>query len=85
MTTLLAKFPGPLENLTVWTLSYNGENMDSCEVPHATDDRWSIGSQVEMEHQLNALRSLVCDLLKTNEELRRALMETRPDVSNKDV
>ena len=27
----------------------------------------------EMEHQLNSLRSLVCDLLKANQELREAL------------
>ena len=47
--------------------------MESGRVPHATDDRWSIDSFLEMEHRLNSLRSLVCELLKTNQELRDAL------------
>jgi len=49
--------------------------MDNSEIPHATDDRSRIGSFLEMGHRLNSLRSLVCDLLKTNQELRRALLE----------
>jgi hypothetical protein len=32
----------------------------------------------EMEHQLDSLRSLVCDLLKANQELREAL-DTGPN------
>jgi hypothetical protein len=55
--------------------------MDSGKVPHVTDDRWSIDSFRDMEHQLNSLRSLVCDLLKTNQELRDAL-KTRSGVPN---
>jgi hypothetical protein len=47
--------------------------MESGNAPHATDDRWSIDSFLEMEHRLNSLRSLVCELLKTNQELRDAL------------
>ena len=47
--------------------------MDSGKIPHATDDCRSIDSFLEMEHRLNSLRSLVCDLLKTNQELREAL------------
>ena len=54
--------------------------MNSCEIPHASDNRWSIDSSVEMEHRLNSLRSLVCDLLKTNQELRLALLEARSGV-----
>ncbi len=48
--------------------------MDRCEAPYATDDRWSIESYVEMEEKLHCLRLLVCDLLKTNQELRAALL-----------
>jgi hypothetical protein len=49
--------------------------MDSCEAPHTTDNRGSNDSYREMEHRLNALRSLVCTLLKKNQELRSALLE----------
>jgi hypothetical protein len=56
--------------------------MDSCEVPHATDDRSTLDSSVEMEHRLNSLRSLICDLLKTNQELRDALRQARSGVLN---
>ena len=51
--------------------------MESGRVPHATDDRWSIDSFLEMEYKLDSLRSLVCDLLKTNQELRDALVKAR--------
>jgi hypothetical protein len=54
--------------------------MDSCEVPHASDNRWSIDSSLEMECRLSCLRSLVCELLKKNEELRHALLEERSGV-----
>jgi hypothetical protein len=47
--------------------------MDSGKVPHATHDCRSIDSFLEMEQRLTSLRSLVCDLLKTNQELREAL------------
>jgi hypothetical protein len=81
VTTLLAKLLEPFDrvskSVTVWTLSYNGENMDSCEVPHAPDNAWSIDAYLEMEDRLNSLRSLVCDLLKKNHELPLALLETR--------
>jgi hypothetical protein len=71
-----------LKSITVWTLSNNGESMDSCDVTHATDNRWSTASFLEMEHTINCLRSLVCDLLRTNQELRDALLEARSGVSN---
>lgn len=44
--------------------------------PAETDDLWSISSYKEMQHKLTSLRSLVCDLLKTNQELRNALLST---------
>jgi hypothetical protein len=56
--------------------------MESGNAPHATDDRWSIDSFLEMEHRLNSLRSLVCDLLKANQELRDALLKARSGVPN---
>jgi hypothetical protein len=56
--------------------------MDNREVQHANDDRWSIDSCHEMEDKLNSLRSLVCHLLKTNQELRNALLEARSGISN---
>jgi hypothetical protein len=55
--------------------------MDACENPRAPHNRWStdslIDSLTDMECQLESLRSLVCDLLKTNQELRMALLEAR--------
>jgi len=56
--------------------------MDSGKVPHATGDCRSIESFLEMEHGLKSLRSLVCDLLKANQELRDALLKVRSDVPN---
>jgi hypothetical protein len=85
VTTLLPKLIGPCDrvpgNFTVRTLSNNGDNMDSCEIPQATDIRGSIDSCLEMELQLKSLRLLICDLLKTNQELRAAL-EAKSDVQN---
>ena len=39
----------------------------------ATGNRSNMDSYQEIEYRLNSLRSLVCDLLKTNQELRDAL------------
>jgi hypothetical protein len=80
VTTLLAKLLDPFDfvhanNLTVWTVRNNGENMDSSEALHAPDNRWNIDSYLEMKFKLESLRSLVCDLLKTNQELRMALLD----------
>jgi hypothetical protein len=71
-----------IRNFTVWILNNFGENMDSCEEPHATDNRSSLDSSLEMQRRLNSLTSLVCDLLKTNQELRHALLEARSSVPN---
>jgi hypothetical protein len=54
--------------------------MNSREVQHTTDNRWSNDSYLEMDRRLNSLRSVVCDLLKTNQELREALLEARSGV-----
>ena len=86
MATLLAKLFDPFDlcnkELHCLILSNNGENMDSCEEPHATDIRWSMDSYMEMELKLKSLRLLICDLLKTNQELRAALVEARSAVPN---
>ena len=81
------------ENFTAWTLSNNGtlssngENMDSCETlqardTHPIETRRSVESSLEAEDRLNSLRLLVCDLLKTNQELRHALLEARSGLPN---
>jgi hypothetical protein len=57
--------------------------MDSYKVPHA-DSCWDIDSHLEMEQRLNALRLLVCDLLKTNQELRYALLTVRSSCDTDD-
>jgi len=45
-------------------------------------DRESMVACPERESRLDCLRSLVCELLKTNQELREALLEARSGVSN---
>jgi hypothetical protein len=86
VTTLLAEFLAPFETVSTQELHFLGferqqrGNMNSREVPHTTDNRWSHDSCLEMDHRLNSLRSLVCDLLKTNQELRQALVEARSGV-----
>jgi hypothetical protein len=56
--------------------------MDSSKVLHATDDCRSIDSFLEMEHRLKSLRLLICDLLKTNQELREALKASSGVLNN---
>jgi len=51
----------------------------NCE-PDETENLRSIDSYREMEYRLNSLRSLVCDLLKSNQELLNALQEAGIDV-----
>jgi hypothetical protein len=55
--------------------------MDSSEVLNAADHPGSIDSYREMQSELKSLRSLVCDLLKANQELRVALLEAGIDGS----
>jgi hypothetical protein len=49
------------------------------EAPDEIEDLCSVDSYREMEYRLQSLRSLVCDLLKTNQELRDALLDARID------
>jgi hypothetical protein len=58
----------------------NGENMDNHWEPHETDEHQDIGAYREMEYRLKSLRALVCDLLKTNQELRSALLDAGIDM-----
>ena len=67
----------PIRNLA-GDAGNSGENMDNNCKPQETDDLMS-GSYKEMEYRLTSLRSLVCDLLKTNQELRSALLDVGID------
>ena len=58
----------------------NGENMDNHWEPHESDEHRDSGAYQEMEYRLKSLRALVCDLLKTNQELRSALLEAGIDM-----
>jgi hypothetical protein len=55
-------------------------NMDNHWKPHETDEHRDIGAYQEMEYRLRSLRALVCDLLKTNQELRSALLDAGIDM-----
>jgi hypothetical protein len=81
----LIKAPGPFDRVpgacTVPALSDNGENMDSDEVLNPADHPGSVDSYRELQSELKSLRSLVCDLLKANQELRVALLEAGIDDS----
>jgi hypothetical protein len=57
----------------------NGANMGCNCDPDEMDDLQSANSSREVEGKLSCLRSLVCDLLKTNQELRNALATTEID------
>ena len=52
-----------------------GEMMDSRETIRATGDGSSMEPSLEVEQMIYSLRSMVCDLLRRNQELRYALME----------
>jgi hypothetical protein len=58
-------------------MNNNGANMQSYETPRASGNSWSPDTRPELEHRLNSLSSLVCDLLRTNQELRDALLEAK--------
>ena len=59
---------------------YDRENMDNHWEPDQTDERWNMDAYQEMEYRLKSLRALVCDLLKTNQELRSALLDAGIDI-----
>jgi hypothetical protein len=56
-----------------------GANMGNNCDPDELDVLRSVDSYQEMESNLSCLRSLVCDLLKTNQELRDALADAEID------
>jgi hypothetical protein len=70
--------PSPIRDLA-GDAGDNGENMENHCEPHETDDLWDVRSYEEMEYRLKSLRSLVCDLLRTNQELRHALLDAGID------
>ena len=49
--------------------------------PPASERACSIESHQEIEETLHSLRSLICDLLRENQELRTALLAERPKTS----
>jgi hypothetical protein len=53
--------------------------MGNSEIPHAGNHR-RIDACLEMELQLKSLRSLLCDLLKSNQELRTALRDAKANL-----
>ena len=55
----------------------NGETMGNNYEPDEICYLRSFDSYQEMKYKFLALRSLVCDLLKTNQELRNALHDTK--------
>jgi hypothetical protein len=63
--------------LTVKAFYHHGENMENREEPRAPDTPCSGGCCQELKGKVDSLSSLVCDLLKTNQELRDALIEAR--------
>ena len=52
----------------------------NCEPDETENNLWNTDSYKEMEFRLNSLHSLVFDLLKTNQELRDALVNARSEV-----
>jgi len=51
---------------------------------HETDEFLEIGAYQEIEYRLRSLRALVCDLLKTNQELRSALLDAGIDMPGRE-
>jgi hypothetical protein len=60
-------------------MGQGAENMNNHCDPHDSDALCDTGSYKEMEYRLKSLRSLVCDLLKTNQELRDLLLHAGID------
>lgn len=53
-------------------------------VPEETEPPLSMDSYKEMEYRLSCLRSLVCELLKANQDLRDALLGARTSYDDKE-
>jgi hypothetical protein len=60
------------------------ENMNNHCEPHESDALCDTNSYKEMAYRLKSLRSLVCDLLKTNQELRNALLDAGIDTRGRE-
>jgi len=60
------------------------ENMNNHCEPRVSDALCDTNSYNEMEYRLKSLRSLVCDLLKTNQELRNALLDAGIDTRGRE-
>lgn len=58
-----------------------GVKMENCGDWNATGSYRSLDTNQEMEFRLRSLQSLVCELLKTNQELRVALEQPREGLS----
>jgi hypothetical protein len=61
------------------------ENMKNHCEPHERDALCDTNAYNEMEYRLKSLRSLVCDLLKTNQELRNALLDAGIDTRGREA
>ncbi|MEA2540225.1 MAG: hypothetical protein QOH35_1591 [Acidobacteriaceae bacterium] len=59
-------------------------SMDNHWEWHGTDEFLEIGAYQELEYTLRSLRALVCDLLKTNQELRTALLDAGIDMPGRE-
>jgi hypothetical protein len=58
--------------------------MNNYYEPHESDALCDTNSYKEMEYRLKSLRSLVCDLLRTNQELRNALLDAGIDTRGRE-
>ncbi len=51
--------------------------MERSEAPQSHDAPPSVESHHELQHRITALRQVICGLLKTNQELRHALLQAQ--------
>ena len=65
-------------------MGQGAENMNNHCEPRVSDALCDTNSYNEMEYRLKSLRSLVCDLLKTNQELRNALLDAGIDTRGRE-
>jgi hypothetical protein len=66
-------------------MGQGAENMNHHYEPHEKNALCGTNSCQEMEYRLKSLRSLVCDLLKTNQELRNALLDAGIDTRGREA
>lgn len=65
-------------------MGQGAEDLNNHYEPHESDALCDTNSRKEMEYRLKSLRSLVCDLLKTNQELRNALLDAGIDTRGRE-